>query len=78
MLKSKVGQHVTVTQGTRLIFHVFTGTSHENESIVDTVINTSGNASKVLTFNYASLALNNSYFLSQLVGYIFIKHHSMG
>ena len=45
----------------------FLGTEEENKSIVQTVINTAANRSKAMAFNYASLALNNSFFLDMLV-----------
>ncbi|KAJ2930185.1 hypothetical protein H1R20_g6854, partial [Candolleomyces eurysporus] len=42
------------------------GTSEENSTVVQTVISTSTNREKTLAFNYASLALNNSYFLDNI------------
>jgi len=42
------------------------GTEHENANLVDTIINTSDDESAALAFNYASLALNNGYFLDML------------
>lgn len=42
------------------------GTQWENASIVDTVIGTAKDPHSILAFNYASLALNNSFFLSNL------------
>ncbi|KAF8650365.1 hypothetical protein AX16_005261 [Volvariella volvacea WC 439] len=42
------------------------GTEEESQSIVDTVINTAHIREKTLAFNYASLALNNSFFLDHL------------
>ncbi|KAK7471048.1 hypothetical protein VKT23_002463 [Stygiomarasmius scandens] len=42
-------------------------TELEGLSIVDTIIKTAPERSNVLAFNYASLALNNHFFLSQLV-----------
>jgi len=42
------------------------GTEHENQSVAQTVISTSDDRSKTLAFNYASLALNNSFFLDHL------------
>ena len=42
------------------------GTPWENSSIVETVIGTSQDPAQIQAFNYASLALNNSFFLSGL------------
>ncbi|THV05347.1 hypothetical protein K435DRAFT_773795 [Dendrothele bispora CBS 962.96] len=42
------------------------GTEMEGFSVVDTIIKTAPERSNVLAFNYASLALNNHFFLSQL------------
>ncbi|KXN86324.1 Putative 37S ribosomal protein S26A, mitochondrial [Leucoagaricus sp. SymC.cos] len=42
------------------------GTAEASSTIVQTVINLSGKRDKVLAFNYASLALNNSFFLNNL------------
>ncbi|KAG6830618.1 hypothetical protein H0H92_015710 [Tricholoma furcatifolium] len=42
------------------------GSPEANESIAQTVLNTAVDRTRVLEFNYASLALNNSYFLDQL------------
>lgn len=39
----------------------------ENSSIVQTIIDTADDRQHTLAFNYASLALNNSYFLENLV-----------
>jgi hypothetical protein len=44
-----------------------TGTEYDNQSVAQTVISTSDDRSKTLAFNYASLALNNSFFLDHLV-----------
>ncbi|UZJ54157.1 hypothetical protein CBS101457_003477 [Exobasidium rhododendri] len=46
------------------------GTQWESSSIVETVIGTSRDPSKIQAFNFASLALNNSFFLSNLKGKI--------
>ena len=43
------------------------GTSEADKSVAQTVINTSTVRSKTLAFNYASEALNNSFFLDMLV-----------
>lgn len=43
------------------------GTPHATESVVETVVNTARDRSKVLAFSYASLALNHSFFLSGLI-----------
>lgn len=43
------------------------GTALENLSMVDTINHASADRTDVLTFNYASLALNNHFFLQQLV-----------
>ncbi|KAG5644936.1 hypothetical protein DXG03_007401 [Asterophora parasitica] len=43
------------------------GTPEENESVAQTVLNTAPHPERTLAFNYASLALNNSFFLDQLV-----------
>ncbi|TFK29324.1 hypothetical protein FA15DRAFT_664252 [Coprinopsis marcescibilis] len=42
------------------------GTSEENLSVTQTVLNLSGYRERTLAFNYASLALNNSFFLDHL------------
>lgn len=42
-------------------------TPEAGTSIAQTVINLSGKRDKILAFNYASLALNNSFFLNNLV-----------
>lgn len=42
------------------------GTNEENTSVAQVVINTSADATKTLAFNYASQALNNSFFLHAL------------
>ncbi len=44
-----------------------TGTNLENKSIVQTIIDAARDPNKVLEFNYASEALNNSFFLESLV-----------
>ena len=52
--------------GTRLV--LFTpGTENENKSVSQTVINTATARERTLAFNYASLALNNSFFLDNIV-----------
>ena len=43
------------------------GTKFENISVAQIVISTSPHESQTLAFNYASLALNNSFFLHHLV-----------
>ncbi|KAG6833868.1 hypothetical protein H0H87_011802 [Tephrocybe sp. NHM501043] len=43
------------------------GSPEAVESIAQTVLNTASSRERVLAFNYASLALNNSYFLDQLL-----------
>ncbi|TFK74464.1 hypothetical protein BDN72DRAFT_833389 [Pluteus cervinus] len=42
------------------------GTPEQSQGIVDTIINTAPHREKTLAFNYASLALNNSFFLDNL------------
>ncbi|KAF9452016.1 hypothetical protein P691DRAFT_722769 [Macrolepiota fuliginosa MF-IS2] len=42
------------------------GTGDASSSIAQTVINLSGKRDRILAFNYASLALNNSFFLNNL------------
>lgn len=42
-------------------------TELENQSVMQTVLSTASDRSKALTFNYASQALNNSFFLDSLV-----------
>ena len=44
-----------------------TGTRFENQSVAQIVISTATDKSQTLAFNYASLALNNSFFLHHLV-----------
>jgi Fe-Mn family superoxide dismutase len=46
---------------------MYTGTELENKSVVQTIIDTAPDRSKTLAFNYASQALNNSFFLDTLV-----------
>ena len=43
------------------------GTKLENQSVAQIVISTAADESQTLAFNYASLALNNSFFLHHLV-----------
>jgi Fe-Mn family superoxide dismutase len=45
------------------------GTKWENSSIVETVIGTARDPHEILAFNYASLALNNSFFFNNLKPY---------
>jgi hypothetical protein len=47
--------------------HVCVGTALETKSVAQTVIETAPDRSKTLAFNYASQALNNSFFLDFLV-----------
>ncbi|KAF8076041.1 manganese superoxide dismutase [Lyophyllum atratum] len=42
------------------------GTPEESESVAQTVLNTAPYRERTIAFNYASLALNNSFFLDQL------------
>ena len=44
-----------------------TGTRFENKSVAQIVISTATDKSQTLAFNYASLALNHSFFLHHLV-----------
>ena len=46
---------------------VWIGTKLENQSVAQIVISTAPQESQTLAFNYASLALNNSFFLHHLV-----------
>ena len=46
---------------------IVVGTELENKSVVQTIIDTAPDRSKTLAFNYASQALNNSFFLDTLV-----------
>jgi Fe-Mn family superoxide dismutase len=43
------------------------GTNLENMSVTQIVISTAPHEAQTLAFNYASLALNNSFFLHHLV-----------
>jgi superoxide dismutase, Fe-Mn family len=43
------------------------GTNLENMSVAQIVISTAPHESQTLAFNYASLALNNSFFLHYIV-----------
>jgi len=45
----------------------FAGTELANKSVMQTIIDTAPDRSKTLAFNYASQALNNSFFLDTLV-----------
>ena len=47
--------------------HLCVGTAQETKSVAQTVIETALERSKTLAFNYASQALNNSFFLDFLV-----------
>jgi len=47
--------------------HARTGTKYENMPVAQIVISTAPHESQTLAFNYASLALNNSFFLHHLV-----------
>ena len=49
------------------LWSVYQDTEYENMSVLQTVISTAQDRELVLTFNYASQALNNSFFLEQLV-----------
>jgi hypothetical protein len=49
------------------------GTDLANKSVVQTIIDTAPDRSKTLAFNYASQALNNSFFLDTLVRYIVFR-----
>ncbi|KAF5393908.1 hypothetical protein D9757_000355 [Collybiopsis confluens] len=42
------------------------GTEMQDQGIVQTIVTAASDRSRVLAFNYASLALNNNFFLSQL------------
>lgn len=48
------------------------GTELEGKSVVDTITSAAGLKDQTLAFNYASLALNNHFFLAQLVRLIII------
>ncbi len=56
-------------------YHVV-GTAEAGDSIAQTVISLSRKRNKILAFNYASLALNNSFFLNNLVCSIFHLQNS--
>lgn len=62
MRSSRFPQH-----STRLVPHT-PGTENQNKSVTQTVINTATARERTLAFNYASLALNNSFFLDNIVG----------
>lgn len=47
-----------------------TGTTYEDRSVVKTLVATASDPSLTLAFNYASEALNNSFFLSTLVSHL--------
>ena len=56
--------------------HKYIGTELANKSVVQTIIDTAPDRSKMLAFNYASQALNNSFFLDTLVRQpLFSVHH---
>ena len=46
---------------------LYAGTAHENKSVVQTIIDTATDRDATLAFNYASLALNNSFFMDYIV-----------
>ncbi len=48
-------------------FNLSTGTEYENMTVVDTVLNAVTHPTHALTYSYASLALNNHFFLDHLV-----------
>jgi hypothetical protein len=52
------------------------GTNLENMSVAQIVISTAPHESQTLAFNYASLALNNSFFLHHLVGSTLINERT--
>lgn len=56
----KLGEHHTRADAAR-------DTDQENKSVVQTLIDASADPDKVFMFNYASEALNNSFFLDSLV-----------
>lgn len=48
-------------------FPHISGTENENRTVTQTVLNTAMSRERTLAFNYASLALNNSFFLDNVV-----------
>ena len=49
-----------------------------NKSVMQTIIDTAPDRSKTLAFNYASLALNNSFFLDTLVREMLCSMYRIG
>lgn len=49
------------------------GTDMQDKSVADTIIAASTSRRNILAFNYASLALNNHFFLDRLVSLIICK-----
>jgi Fe-Mn family superoxide dismutase len=54
-----------------------TGTPDQGSSVAQTVINTASDRTKALIFNYASEALNNSFFLDFLVRVLILTLHAV-
>lgn len=52
------------------------GTPHATQSVVETVIHTAQDRERILAFNYASLALNTSFFLHGLVPHAQQSEHA--
>lgn len=67
MTKSKVCIANTLHGSFGRSSYHFKGTVLEGKSIVQTVIEAAQDPNRVLEFNYASEALNNSFFLESLV-----------
>lgn len=68
--RNLMGCHVVLTPNSSL------GTEMENKSVVQTLIQSAQDPTKALVFNYASEALNNSFFLSTLASFPFPLHHT--
>ena len=54
---------------------IIAGTELTDKSVMQTIIDTAPDRSKTLAFNYASQALNNSFFLDNLVREILHSVH---
>ena len=46
---------------------VMAGTENEGKNVLQTIIDTATNRDRIMAFNYASLAANNSFFLDSIV-----------
>ena len=69
---TRSGVRASVLASVQYRVHLGTGldTPQSSKTVAQTVIDAAQDPAKVLMFNYASEALNNSYFLSCLVSFV--------